>query len=556
MPHSAAVQLFDEGLERRVGAVDRDHAGAMVLFIPGFMQRGDAWRPVAELLPERYPSTMLDHAEHSFEGRLRRDRRSPAQTCSWATRSAAGSRCARRCARPSPSARSCLVGATAGIEEGPLRVARAEADEKLASWIEAMPMEDIVSGSGSASRCSPTSPTRSSRPSAPGRLSHDPRSLALLLRTAGQGAARAGVARAALARATAAGDRRRARRRLQPRGEAHRLDRSERPGGDRGGSGACAAPSAPGRGGRLSPSFWMQRSDGDGGEILVVDAHPEARAGGHLERPAARAAAARPPPGSRTARASRARTRASAPRRRRAEAPRRCPRARRACSTGRRRARDERASRSSSRAGLKPPALASFTFTTSQASSSTARRRSRSEATDSSAAIGVDTRWRTSASSRSEPQGCSTSSRSCVLDRSDRVHGVVDGPHAVGVHPQRRPGTDRLADGGHALHVVGKPHLQLEARVALAHARLAPARPPPPAARRPASCSPAARACAARRAGGPPGARAGRAGDLLASRVSSAARTCGGRRPPPPVSAAAARSSGTPSYGSNGAASP
>ena len=26
MPHSAAVQLFDEGLERRVGAVDRDHA--------------------------------------------------------------------------------------------------------------------------------------------------------------------------------------------------------------------------------------------------------------------------------------------------------------------------------------------------------------------------------------------------------------------------------------------------------------------------------------------------------------------------------------------------
>ena len=43
----------------------------MVLFIPGFMQRGDAWRPVAELLPERYPSVLLDHAEHSLEGRLR-----------------------------------------------------------------------------------------------------------------------------------------------------------------------------------------------------------------------------------------------------------------------------------------------------------------------------------------------------------------------------------------------------------------------------------------------------------------------------------------------------
>ena len=37
----------------------------------------------------------------------------------------------------------------------------------------------------------------------------------------------------------------------------------------------------------------MQRSDGDGGEVLVVDAHPEAGAGGHRERPAARAAAAR-----------------------------------------------------------------------------------------------------------------------------------------------------------------------------------------------------------------------------------------------------------------------
>src|ERR671932_1510899 len=70
MPHAAPVQLFDEDLERRVGAVDRDHCGAMVLFIPGFMQRGDAWRPVAELLPERYPSRLLDHAEHSFEGRM------------------------------------------------------------------------------------------------------------------------------------------------------------------------------------------------------------------------------------------------------------------------------------------------------------------------------------------------------------------------------------------------------------------------------------------------------------------------------------------------------
>ena len=42
-----------------------------MLFIPGFMQRGDAWRPVAELLPERYPSVTLEHEESSLEARLR-----------------------------------------------------------------------------------------------------------------------------------------------------------------------------------------------------------------------------------------------------------------------------------------------------------------------------------------------------------------------------------------------------------------------------------------------------------------------------------------------------
>ena len=70
-----------------------------MLFIPGFMQRGDAWRPVAELLPERYPSVLLDHAEHTFEGRLAEiaaagERRA----CWWATRWAAGWRCEPPCA--------------------------------------------------------------------------------------------------------------------------------------------------------------------------------------------------------------------------------------------------------------------------------------------------------------------------------------------------------------------------------------------------------------------------------------------------------------------------
>jgi 2-succinyl-6-hydroxy-2,4-cyclohexadiene-1-carboxylate synthase len=157
----------------------------MVLFIPGFMQRGDAWRPVAELLPERYPSRMLDHAEHTFEGRM-------AEILSSGARDlvgySLGGRLALRAALRSPESfvAVVLVGSTAGVEEGPLRVARAEADERLASWIEAASMEDVVSVWERQPLFADQSDAlvESQRP---GRLSQDQRSLALLLRTAGQG---------------------------------------------------------------------------------------------------------------------------------------------------------------------------------------------------------------------------------------------------------------------------------------------------------------------------------------------------------------------------------
>jgi 2-succinyl-6-hydroxy-2,4-cyclohexadiene-1-carboxylate synthase len=157
----------------------------MVLFIPGFMQRGDAWRPVAELLPERYPSTLLDHAEHSFEGRMREIAESGADVLVGYS---LGGRLALRAAMRSPESVNALVlvGATAGIEEGPLRVQRAEADEKLASWMEAMPIEDIVSLWERQPLFADQSDVLVDE-QRPGRLSHDPRSLALLLRTAGQG---------------------------------------------------------------------------------------------------------------------------------------------------------------------------------------------------------------------------------------------------------------------------------------------------------------------------------------------------------------------------------
>jgi 2-succinyl-6-hydroxy-2,4-cyclohexadiene-1-carboxylate synthase len=165
----------------------------MVLFIPGFMQRGDAWRPVAELLPERYPSELLDHAEHSFEGRLGEILRAASAASAGGAPVlvgySLGGRLALRAALRSPEsfAAVALVGSTAGIAEGPLRVQRAEADEKLASWMEAMPIEDIV---GLWERQPLFADQSESLVEAqrPGRLSHDPRELALLLRTAGQGA--------------------------------------------------------------------------------------------------------------------------------------------------------------------------------------------------------------------------------------------------------------------------------------------------------------------------------------------------------------------------------
>ena len=158
----------------------------MVLFIPGFMQRGDSWRPVAELLGKRYPSTLLDHEQHSFEGRLREI--AAAGEGRVLVGYSLGGRLALRAAvrEPARYAGVVTIGATAGIDAPALRSARAEADERLAAWMEVAPIEDIV---GVWER-QPLFADQSElliQQQRPGRLSHDPRRLAMLLRTAGQG---------------------------------------------------------------------------------------------------------------------------------------------------------------------------------------------------------------------------------------------------------------------------------------------------------------------------------------------------------------------------------
>jgi 2-succinyl-6-hydroxy-2,4-cyclohexadiene-1-carboxylate synthase len=159
----------------------------MVLFIPGFMQRGDAWRPVAELLPERYPSTLLDHREHSLEGRLE-EIAAVAEEGAVPVGYSLGGRLALRAVLRDPDRYAGLVtvGATAGIDDPSLRRARAEADDRLAAWIEAAAIEDVVS----IWERQPLFADQSEaliEEQRPGRLSHDPVGLAMLLRTAGQG---------------------------------------------------------------------------------------------------------------------------------------------------------------------------------------------------------------------------------------------------------------------------------------------------------------------------------------------------------------------------------
>jgi 2-succinyl-6-hydroxy-2,4-cyclohexadiene-1-carboxylate synthase len=154
-----------------------------ILLVPGFMQRGDAWAPVAERLPE---AEVLDHEAHDFEGRLAEiaETGEGAVLCGYSL----GGRLALRAAlRDADRHRGVItIGASAGIEEPAVRTARAEADERLAGWMETMPIEEIVAVWERQPLFADQSDDLVEAQRA-GRLRHQPRELALLLRTAGQG---------------------------------------------------------------------------------------------------------------------------------------------------------------------------------------------------------------------------------------------------------------------------------------------------------------------------------------------------------------------------------
>lgn len=150
------------------------------------MQRGDAWAPVADRLRERYPSVLLDHATWTRDERIA-EIQAAASPRAVAVGYSMGGRLALHAVLRDPGRwlGLAVIGATAGAERPDERAA---ADDRLAAWIERQPIETVVE----RWEALPVFATQTARLRAaqrPGRLSHDPRRLATLLRSAGQGAA-------------------------------------------------------------------------------------------------------------------------------------------------------------------------------------------------------------------------------------------------------------------------------------------------------------------------------------------------------------------------------
>lgn len=167
--------------------MSRSDGRPAIVFVPGFMQSGGAWAPVADLLPKRYPSFLLAHAEHTYEGRLREI----AEVGEGAVLAgySMGGRLALHAALRDPDRYAGLVtvGTSAGIEAPAARAVRAEADAKLAGWMETQPIDAIVD----IWERQPLFADQSEalvETQRRDRLTQDPRGLATLLRTAGQGA--------------------------------------------------------------------------------------------------------------------------------------------------------------------------------------------------------------------------------------------------------------------------------------------------------------------------------------------------------------------------------
>ena len=159
-----------------------------MVFVPGFMQRGEAWAPVAGRVAERYPTLCLDFATHTLEERLA-ELRAAAPRGSTVVGYSMGGRLALQLAARDSGRIGALVtvGSSAGIEDGAERARRRAADEELADWIDSASIEAVVERWEAQPVFADQSPELVAA-QRPGRLAHRPHDLATLLRSAGQGA--------------------------------------------------------------------------------------------------------------------------------------------------------------------------------------------------------------------------------------------------------------------------------------------------------------------------------------------------------------------------------
>jgi 2-succinyl-6-hydroxy-2,4-cyclohexadiene-1-carboxylate synthase len=159
-----------------------------ILFLPGFMQRADAWAEVAEAVGQRYPSKVLDFGTWTFEERLG-EIDGAAAPGAVVVGYSMGGRLALHAALGAAGRFSglVLVGASPGIEGDQERAARAVADDELAAWIETHSIEEVVER-WERNPVFATQPAELVAAQRPGRLAHSPADLARLLRSAGQGA--------------------------------------------------------------------------------------------------------------------------------------------------------------------------------------------------------------------------------------------------------------------------------------------------------------------------------------------------------------------------------
>ena len=163
-------------------------AEPLVVFLPGFMQRGEAWAPVAERVGQRYRCLCLDHRTSTWWERLA-EVRVAAPAGSVLVGYSMGGRLALHAALAEPERYAALitVGASPGIEDPGARAERRAADERLAAWMERAAIEEVVAhweGLPVFEGQPPELVAAQRR----GRLSHDPARLAALLRGGGQGA--------------------------------------------------------------------------------------------------------------------------------------------------------------------------------------------------------------------------------------------------------------------------------------------------------------------------------------------------------------------------------